>query len=630
MTDSCPPSELTPPPQSGGPDAGWAPRKRPRHVWITGICVGLLGSVGSMWFFQTPTVISEPVHFSRTPDGQLAPVQPREEGNRLQVDVHAGKLEARNSTSTSSAESHHNPAFLAARTLAVFSRSDHLLMHQTMTALLERLKADSRFDAITYYPPGHKTELGTRSPDLFLTLDLLSIEESGLIGRDLTASVTASFGTSLAAASTHYVDNQSPPTIRMRGSIRVDHQSTLTGVESSAARYSRQGDSIAEAVASQLLGKLSKLDEKHDALPELPATLYPKWSPAPDFPFLRRLQAVRLSGHHGLMYSNESCWQFQPAGDPLEDLQQLRDELLADDWKESSFETSSARHLFLRMIHGDQVIEVFPRRRESGSRVPGPDTRTPQPEHAPAYCIRYRHRLPTGTVRTVIDSLLDADSPDINVLLALRNFCHSDQYARMVEVFEQRPVRHAEAWLMVADYYARRQEVDVARRALASCRFLAKLMADQGTIQNRLKSIARKIDVDLRKLNIPETESAKSLGFVQLDPDTDPAGTVMTNLNEPAVFVLNNDDGTVTVYSYTVSAPSAQGQYRIQSVELHHHSRSWSSRESSSLQPLATSRHDNVIIRATAQEISPGRLQIDVTAERVQPVNNDAEAATSA
>jgi hypothetical protein len=116
----------------------------------------------------------------RGDDGKLHE-QPEKAGNGLHFNAHVGVLKSQNNTSTGSSESHSNPAFLADRSLVIFNRSNHVLMERIGTELLEQLKADSHFDRVAYYPAGQLPEAGAEAPDLWLSINLDSIAESGIV-----------------------------------------------------------------------------------------------------------------------------------------------------------------------------------------------------------------------------------------------------------------------------------------------------------------------------------------------------------------------------------------------------------------------------------------------------------------
>ncbi|MBI1312656.1 hypothetical protein GC176_15295 [bacterium] len=591
-------------------------RQIPRKVIGAAILLGLLTPVAYVWYLTPPDVIAEFVHLSRDDSGVLVADDDGSTANRARLKAHLGKLNARNNTSMVSSEVHSNPAFLAASRLAIFNLSDHLLIARVATSLLDQLKQDSPFSEIDYFPPGEQTAVGKLAPDLYLTLDLKSIDESGLIGRDLKALVTARFGTTLAASNFSSHDNQSPPIVSIHADIEVDHESSLTGVESSAAKYTLQGDDIAKQISKHILDKLKKLREQHEPLPDLPVALYPDWTPEPDFVFLDRLQAIRLSGVHGLMFRNESLWEYEPAGDPIDTVASIRDELLAAGWTEHNFYAKAAEHVSLHMAKGDATINVFPERQAGLTHHRHAVTADGAPADEPAplkHFVRYRDRLPLTEIRAVVDNLFAAERPDINLLLGLRSNWQGDQHSQAVRLIEEQGVRSADAWLLVAEHYSKRKDIEGTRRALACCRFLTQTMTSSGNIDQSIRKIAKELKIDEKQLDTPEQELLRTLGFIALDPESSPSGIATVRFGEPAAFYIVDDDDKTTVFTWTIDRISAGRRFRLVSLEATGGTRSWTTQETSSLTQVPSREHKGTRINAHVEQKTPESLEFTVT-----------------
>ena len=156
----------------------------------------LLVAFLAVWNLLPPDVVRNPVVMGRGNDGNLHE-QSQNAGKGLHFNAHVGVLKSQNSTTTASSESHSNAAFLADRSLVIFNLSNHVLMERIGTELLAQLKADNDFDRLAYYPSGHLPEIGAEAPDLWLSINLESIKESGITGGELKATVTATLGSSL-------------------------------------------------------------------------------------------------------------------------------------------------------------------------------------------------------------------------------------------------------------------------------------------------------------------------------------------------------------------------------------------------------------------------------------------------
>ncbi len=591
-------------------------RRVPRKAVAIGILLGLLAPLAYAWYFTPPDIIAKPVHLSRDGSGALVADSDEASADGTRFNAHLGKLNARNNTSMSSAESHSNPAFLTASRLAIFNESDHLLVARVATSLLEQLKEASPFNEISYFPHGELAETGQLAPDLYLTLNLQSIDESGLIGRDLKATVTASLGTSFASANYSRTDDQSPPTINMRGNIEVNHESSMVGVESSAAKYVLQGNDIAKQISKHVLDKIKKLRDKHSPLPDLPEALYPEWTPAPAFTFLDRLQASRLTGVHGLMLHNESAWKYQTTDDPIEAVTKIRDELLADGWTEKNFHTEHPEHFNLYMMKGDATLCVFPERRNGHSHrlqfvnADGIDATRANPLN---HYVRYRHRQSAAEIRKVVDTLFAEERPDINLLLAMQSNWQGDQHSRAITLIEERGVRSADAWLLVARSYSRRKDVEGTRRALACCRFLAQTMTNAGDVDQKIKKIAKEHDIDEKQLGKPNESLLNRLGFVTLNPQSAPTASTTVRFGEPASFYLIGEDDKLTVFSFTVDKLPQEDRYRVVTLEATDGMRSWTTGEHSSFEHLGSRTCNGHIVRPRVEQKTPETLEFQLT-----------------
>ena len=587
----------------------------PRKAIAGAVLLGLMTPVVYVWYFTPPDVIAEPIHFSRDDSGNLVGDNgSAADGARLKS--HIGKLNARNNTSMVSSESHSNPAFLATNRLLIVNQSDHLLIARVATSLLDLLKQNSPFNKIDYFPIGEQPEIGGPAPDLYLTLDLTSIDESGLIGRDLKAQVTAHFGTSLAASNFSSFDNQSPPTVTMRADIGVDHESELLGIESSAAKYTLQGGDIAKQISNHILDKLKKLGEKNGPLPEMPAALYPNWTAEPSFAFLDRLQATRLSGFHGLMLRNESLWHYQPTGDPIETVTGIRDELLAGGWKEDNFYDRSAEHFSLHMSKGDETLGVFPKMKVSvHNHQPNltDDGATNAETSQLTNFVRYRNRQSLAEIRSVVDELFAADRPDINLLLAMRSNWQGEQHSRAINLIEESGIRSADAWLLVAESYSRRKDVEGTRRALACCRFLAQTMTNAGDFDQKIRKIAKEHEIDEKQLGKPDESLLNRLGFVALDPESSATGTITARFGEPAGFYMIGDDDKLTVISYTVEKLPHDKRYRITTRETAGTTRSWTTEEKSPFEHIGSHSWNSYWLRLQVELKTPDTLEFEIT-----------------
>jgi hypothetical protein len=214
----------------------------------------------------------------------------------------------------------------------ILNHSDHFLMQRVGDGLMECLQGQSQLDRIDYFPAGHAPAIENKAPDLFVVLDLSAIKEFGNVGRDLEATVTRTLGSALTKSNHSVLNSYSPRTLDLSAQFKLEHASSLTGVESSAARYRLQGNNIA-AVGQAIVDKVKSLLKEHEALPELSESFYPAWISTPEFAFLVDHKATLLTSMHGLCYQNETLWVIPDVSHAAVLLEQVHSELTSLDWK---------------------------------------------------------------------------------------------------------------------------------------------------------------------------------------------------------------------------------------------------------------------------------------------------------
>lgn len=540
--------------------------------WIRIGLLFLLVAFLAVWNLLPPDVLRNPVVMGRGDNGKLHE-QPREDEGGLHFNAHVGALKSRNSTTTASSESHSDPAFLADRGLMIINHSNHVLMERVGTELLAQLKADNKFDRLAYYPSGHLPENGAEAPDVWLSINLESIEESGIIGRELKATVTAALGSSLAGSHHTVHDHLSPPIITLSTSISVDHQSTLTGIESSSAEYSQQGKDIAKHLMTAISGKLKTLHEKHPPLPNLPSSLRPEFVAAPEFEFLKRLNAALLASYHGFMFHNETFWQFTSTENAEPMLASIRDELSKSEWRVEDFEATDGQNAYLRAEKGDAILELFPMKRGIFSMPQTKELQGPI-----QYNVRYLHRMNSGELQAVVGELLAAPRPDVDKLLILRRFGSQEQQAQIMQLMEKHPPRSVEAWLILAESYSRANKADACRVALIRATLLMLTVTDAADYDRRIKDIAAKQKIEASELKAVDQAVLTELGIVELVAGAEPSNVEISANTAASFFVADDSEGptVITVRIQTDGRSQANTPTTMTFLQASENSRSWS------------------------------------------------------
>lgn len=552
------------------------PVPQTRRKWlrrIRNVALVALVVVVAAWKLMPANVVRSPILLERGNDAQLHEQSPRSSGNVLRIGAHAGALKSQNNMTAAASESHSSPAYLLDRSLIIFNESKHLLMERVGTELLETLKTDNQFDRLEYYPSGHLPKPGALAAEMVIRLDVVSIAETGITTQDLKATVTASLGSSYAASNFHVHDHLSPPTVDHNSQITIEHQSSLTGVESSSARYVLQGKNIAAQLAKSVADRLKSLRTKYSPMPNLPQSLRPAFQATPDFSFVKRLNANVRSSSHGLMFCNETFWQFDSSEEIEPLLSRVRDELKETGWQLGQTDAGQSTQPHLRADRGAEIVEIFSINR--GSTLSAPQEKS-VPIH---YAIRYLHRMDAGQLQAAVAEMLSLPKPDTDSLLLARRFGNPEQQAQIIEQIERNPPLSVDAWLAVAEAYGSRQDTDACRNALVRATILLQTVVNTSDYEQRIKNLATQQKIPETQLKQSDPEILKELGIVELDADGD-VREIDIAANGAASFRLAGElkgNPIITVRIQTDGSPKSNARSTVTILEASDGMRSWSS-----------------------------------------------------
>ncbi len=513
--------------------------------WIKISALVLLAAFIIGWNFLPAHTIDKPVLLERDDTGQLKTVKDENSQSGGALKAHAGVLEAKNNTSSTSSSSHSNPAYLTDRSIAVFNFSDHLLMNRIGAAVLEQLKKDGRFQRVEYYPAGHYPETGSLATDLFVTLDLDSLEESGVIGKKLNAKVIATLGISPARSNNSVTNHLSPPVVRFFARSEIDHQSELKGVESSAAQYEQQGANIAAEVAKNISNHLKTLREKHESLPDLSAGLYPAYAPTPEFDFLNGDglnddNVQQLTSLHGFCFQNETFWRVSNVDDAKAYLEKVYAELNEKGWKGEVGRVEETGVAHQRMNKDGQFLEVFSEsRRFRQPTDPNPPTTT-------SLFVRYRNPMTTEARNAVYEEWLAEDNPNIDRLVALQRFGNSKQRARMIAMIKANPPNSATAWMVLAHHYQRKKDQPALLDALKNAHLLTHTMIDSSSLKSQIDTIAKKEKIDVKQIEKVDPQQFAKIGMPVVRAGSQPQSQTI-DVGQTASFYVDDGKGERSV-----------------------------------------------------------------------------------
>ncbi len=455
-----------------------------------------------VWFCVPPVTNTQPVSLQKNSEGRLQQIDSNGETGGLNFEAHAGSLQSSNGVSSSTATSHSSPGFFAERSVMILNRSDHLLMQRVGDGLIDYLQDQSQLDRIDYFPAGFGPSVGDKAPDLFVMLDLTAIEESGIVGRDLEATVTLTLGSALTKSNHSFLNSYSPPTLDLSARFTIEHASSLTGVESSAARYRLQDNDIAQEVGKAILEKLKSLLEKHEALPELPESFYPAWISTPELAFLADHEATLLTSLHGLCCHNESLWVIPDVRDAAALLEQVHLQLTSLDWKGGP---ALIKHgtINMRMSSGPKMLEVFhvPRRHSKHMLT---DTNSTDDSGIPVY-VRFRHCVTQVERNDAYGQMLASAAPNVEQLASLRGMGNHKQRQQFINMIQDSPPQSTEAWMMLAEHYSVEKKIPELKQAVY---VLSWCQNQTGKLDGRIQRLSKKHKLDVK--------SVRDMDFVQL------------------------------------------------------------------------------------------------------------------
>ena len=463
-----------------------------------------------VWFCFPPLTNTEPVSLQKNSKGELQQVGSTNDEGGLNFEAHAGSLKSNNGISSTTATSHSSPGFFAERSMMILNRSEHLLMQRVGDGLVKFLQHQSQLDRVDYFPTGHGPSVGDKAPDLFVMLDLSAIEETGIVGRDVKATVTLTLGSALTK-SNHSVSNSfSPPTLDLSARFTIEHASSLTGIESSAARYRLQGNDIAQEVGKAITEKLKSLRAEHRALPTLPESFYPEWVPTPEFAFLADRDASLLTSLHGLCYHNETLWVIRNVSNATDLMGQIHSELTSLDWKgePGNFENGT---LNMRMSSGPSVLEVFHVRQRHGP-IHQADMNKSDDSGIPVY-VRFRHCMTRDEQQEAYSQMLTAATPDVEQLASLRRMGSHEHRQQFVSMIQNAPPQSSEAWMMLAEHYSAEKQIPDLQRALKAVYVLSWCKQHSSGIDSRIRQLCRKHKLDEKSVRDLDFVQLKSLGL---------------------------------------------------------------------------------------------------------------------
>jgi hypothetical protein len=497
----------------------------------------------------------------------------------LFVEAQAATIQARDSMNSYSTVSSSNEARFACRRIVIRSQSDHRLLERVGVELQKRLSELPFVEEIDYYPSGSEPEPGNRAPDVTILLDLPKLKDRKLpLNRWLVGTVSVEAAISPYGSSSFVHDSTTPPIINFSWGATLQHKSLTQGFVTKGAKYKLAAADIAKQIAGTLTKTFEGWREKHGTLPELPASFYGPYRPAPDLAFLPEEECETVQSAFGLFRHNHTIWRFLDDRDTTGVFNTVQEEMESRGWKTYTREVGPHVEGLLRLSSGTQRLEVFPqRRRRTVGMTIRIEKEKPAPEETP-YIVHYREVFTDAEIDSALADLIESDASADTLLMFEDAFHRSNELReRFDELVEKRPARLAASQLALSEHFERRDEPQKARQALLSTRALLLVSPGQHNLNSNIKRVARKLDdADLATMPIP-VEIYRDLGFAELDS---PSASVEREvaLEEPLLAFHEPPDGKVQAMSVRVGRPTKaehEGPYVAHYVMGEGGSRSW-------------------------------------------------------
>ncbi|HEX7576926.1 MAG TPA: hypothetical protein VF430_02685, partial [Verrucomicrobiae bacterium] len=403
-------------------------------------------------------------------------------------------------------------------------------------------------------------------PDLFLTVDLAELEQSGIVSSTMKALVTASLGNTPWQSSYYTSDATTAPLVSFEWKASIDSETTFTGVRTD--RYADAARSIADDLAKNIIKQIEEFAGKYPALPELPREFYGPYQPVADLDCLKEFHARRVGSFSGLFTHNETFWSFPTTTNPVPQLARIVRQLEAAGWKITGNQMTNSWDHRIAGNNGDARLEIFRQRNERMSL-----SHSDKPPAHFDFVAHYRKPFSREERESVLEKLFTTSAP-VEKLLPFVNALTQEQRGKFYDLAEKSPGTSPQACLQLAQYYLNQKRTNDAVHLLLRTKALAATLKDATPLNSSLEAMVKKIS-PRKELKLEITpDLCRELGFLEL---TNLTQTIEQSrrLGQPLIFFGPGQRG-VKISALTVSAPE-KGAYPLLFVEAEEGMRSTSS-----------------------------------------------------
>jgi len=425
---------------------------------------------------------------------------------------------ARNGAQTFGSTSAQSGTSTSVRNVMLICQNRYRLLDRVARQLQKSLVRLPDVDQVEYYPYGSRPEPGGILPDVFITVDTLEFQETAFLrSRHLKGIIRWKVGNTLC-------DNSKVPTsgevvAGFNAESRLDHESTVVGIEGPRAKYKLEADGISAEMIKSISKQFASLLDKYGGLPKAPLTLYGAYHEPPAFSFLADHETEQLVSGHGLLKNNQTVWRFAEKGTIDEALTVYRDELKALGW---NCQEQSKDYLWMQRRNEQVSIFQEHRRDAAGGDLDG-NRANPSAAGASGVSMiaQYTSDFTDEQIKQAMDALL-AGQTDIRTLLAFERYFTPEQLERLGTVVEASPLCTLDRFLVLGRYWAARGQMDQGRQCLMRARALLYAEKEPDAKSQEIRSLAKKLaDESLADAPMSE-ETLGGVGFVSAGQLTEP------------------------------------------------------------------------------------------------------------
>ena len=505
------------------------------------VCIGIV-----LVLFELPLSSrkSEPVVILNE-SGKNKPTEQENSFGRFQV--HIGKINAKNKIQTLSSTSAGSGARVSTRNVLIICQSPHDLLDRAMREFQKSLVQLPYVDEVAYYPFGTWPKPGGLLPDVFITINMPQVnEKSFLCNRDFKAIIKWRAGSSIFAGTSHSDQTGTLPVVRFNIESQLEHESEMFGIESSQAKYKLAANGICNEMIKSISKQFENLLDKYGQMPESPEMLYGDYHEPPELSFLKADKVRLLISGKKLLKNNHTAWRFVSRHETNEALTACRDELKILGWGQEDLGED-----YLRMRKENEHIYIFRHRRRISEAGTVFWSESEKITSEATLIADYESDFTDDQMQKAMDALLDSDVEIKTLLVFEKYFRTPKQLEHLRSIIEQSPVHTLDGYLMLARYWADRDETDKGRESLLRARAMQRTEKDHNVRADEIKNLAEKLgDESLAEVPIAE-EIFRQMGFINPEQLMEPV-EIEKPINEPILFYRCLGDGELQTFALRI------------------------------------------------------------------------------